>query len=81
MIKKISFLIIMILFSTAVVYSNTKLSAKHKYLEKDGKKVDCKYCHSGDLNIKKKKNQLKGDTLNGVAFSQIKSCAGEGCHN
>jgi len=80
MIKKISFIMVLIMLSAGVVYSNSKLSADHRYLEKDGKKVDCKYCHSGELRIAKKKNQLKNNTLNGVDFSEIKSCAGAGCH-
>ena len=81
MVKKISLLILMIMISTAVVHSNTKLGSKHKYLEKDGKKINCTYCHAGDAKIDKKKNQLKNYTLNGVEFSKIKSCAGQGCHN
>ena len=80
MIKKISLFMVLIMISTVAVYSNTKLTAKHKYLEKDGKKIDCAYCHSGDIKIDKKKRQLKDYTLNGVELSKIKSCSGGGCH-
>ncbi|MCL2154726.1 MAG: hypothetical protein FWH53_03575 [Leptospirales bacterium] len=81
MIKKISFVMVLIMVSAVAVYSNTKLSAQHKYLEKDGKKINCIYCHSGDAKINKKKGQLKDYSLNGIELSEIKSCAGEGCHN
>ena len=82
MIKRISFfIIILMMISTAAVYSNTKLSAKHKYLKKNGQKIDCSYCHSGELKIEKKKKQITDYSLNGVEFSQIKSCAGDDCHN
>jgi len=80
MLKKISFFMILMIISTVTVYSNTKLAGKHKYMEKDGKKIDCIYCHSGDVKIEKKKRQLKDYTLNGVELSEIKSCSGSGCH-
>jgi hypothetical protein len=80
MMKKICFFMLMIMITTVAVYSNSKLAAKHKYLEKDDKKVNCVYCHGGDVKIKKKKNQIINNTLNGVEFSKIKSCAGDDCH-
>jgi hypothetical protein len=81
MIKKISFLIILIMITTTIaVYSNTKISAQHKYLDRDGKRINCIYCHSGDAKIIKKKGQLKDNSLNGVDLSEIKSCAGGSCH-
>ena len=69
------------MISSAAVYSNSKLAGKHKNLQKDNKKINCAYCHSGDAKIEKKKNQIKDYTLNGINFSQIKSCAGDDCHN
>jgi hypothetical protein len=80
MIKKISFFIVLMMISSAAVYSNSKLAGKHKYMEKDGKKIDCKYCHSGDVKIDKKKGQVKDSMFNGVELSKIKSCSGSGCH-
>jgi len=81
MIKKISFFMILMMISTVAVYSNTKLAGKHKSFQKDDKKINCSYCHSGEAKIEKKKKQIKDYTLNGTAFSKIKSCAGDGCHN
>ena len=81
MIKKFSLVMVLIMITTITVYSNTKLSNKHKGMEKDGKAINCAYCHEGDLKIAKKKKQLKDNTLNGVEFSKIKSCSGEGCHD
>lgn len=78
MIKKFSFIITAILIS-AVAFSNPQIASKHKDLSKDGKKVNCLYCHT-DAKVEKKKDQIKGKSLNGVQLSKIKTCAGPACH-
>lgn len=78
MIKKLGFFLVMLMIS-AVAFANVKISAKHKDLENNGKKVNCTYCHT-DNKIEKKKDQYKDGKLNGVALSKIKSCAGAKCH-
>ncbi len=78
MIKKLGFFLVMLMIS-AVAFSNVKISAKHKDLTKDGKKINCTFCHT-DNKIEKKKGQYKDDKLNGKALSKIKSCAGAKCH-
>jgi nitrate/TMAO reductase-like tetraheme cytochrome c subunit len=79
MIKKISILLVFLMVAGAA-FSNVKISGKHKDKMKDGKKVNCGYCHTGEMKIEKKKGQVQGQKLNGVAFSKIKSCAGSDCH-
>ncbi len=79
MVKKLSIILVLLMISAAA-FSNVKISAKHKDLSKDGKKVNCAYCHTGDLKIEKKKGQTDGKKLNGTALSKIKSCAGSDCH-
>ena len=79
MVKRLSFFLVMLMISS-VAFSNVKISAKHKDKMKDGKKVNCLYCHAGDSKIEKKKGQIQGQKLNGVALSKIKSCAGADCH-
>jgi hypothetical protein len=79
MIKKISIVLVLLMISAAA-FSNVKISAKHKDLTKDAKKVNCVYCHTSVMKIEKKKGQIKGEALNGVKFSKIKSCAGKDCH-
>ncbi len=79
MIKKISIVLVLLMISGAA-FSNVKISAKHKDKMIDGKKVNCAYCHTGELKIEKKKGQVKGEALNGVKFSKIKGCAGKDCH-
>lgn len=80
MIKKLS-IILVLLMITGAAFSNVKISAKHKDLTKDAKKVNCAYCHTSVMKIEKKKGQIKGEALNGVKYSKIKSCAGKDCHN
>lgn len=78
MIKRISIVLVLLMISAAA-FSNVKISAKHKQGVVDGKKVNCTYCHTNS-KIEKKKGQVKGETLNGVKFSKIKTCAGSDCH-
>jgi len=77
--KRFSILLVIIMLSAAA-FSNVKISGKHKDNTKDGVKVNCIYCHSNALKIEKKKGQIQGEKLNGVAFSKIKNCAGSTCH-
>ncbi len=79
MIKRIS-IILVLLMITGAAFSNVKISAKHKDLTKDGKKVNCSYCHTSGQKVEKKKGQVNGKALNGVKFSKIPSCAGSDCH-
>ncbi len=76
------FLLIVCIFFTAtsVSFSNIKINNTHKDKEKDGKKINCSYCHSSGPKILQKKGQLKGNLLNGVALGKINGCAGKGCH-
>ncbi len=78
MIKKLGVLLVLLMFSVTA-FSNVKISGKHKDMKKDGKSVNCAFCHT-DAKIEKKKGQLNGKKLNGVAFAQNKSCAGKDCH-
>ena len=78
MVKRLSIFLVLLMIS-ASAFSNVKIAAKHKDLEKDGKKVNCAYCHT-DAKIEKKKGQSADKKLNGVALSKIKSCAGSACH-
>ncbi len=78
MVKKFSFIITVILIS-GIAFSNPQIASKHKDLSKDGKKVNCLYCHT-DAKIEKKKGQLKDKVLNGVPLSKKKTCAGTACH-
>ncbi len=79
MVKKISVILVFLMIAGAA-FSNVKISGKHKDLSKDGKKVNCGYCHTGEMKIEKKKGQFQDKKLNGVALAKIKSCAGSDCH-
>lgn len=73
--------VFVILVSGAMLYASPKINSKHLNMEKNGKKINCAWCHSNPVfKIEQKKGQLGKDTLNGVAFSKIKTCAGSGCH-
>lgn len=77
----ISFIITSIFFTAALLYASPKIMMQHRNMEKGGKKIDCNYCHANPaFTIEQKKGQLGKDTLNGVPFSRIKTCAGSGCH-
>jgi len=78
MMKRLSILLVLLMIAGAA-FSNTKISAKHKTGMKDGKKVNCAFCHT-DAKIEKKKGQVSGQMLNGKKFSTIKNCAGAECH-
>jgi hypothetical protein len=82
--KKTVFAVIIlfsVLFTAAVLYASPAISSQHLNMEKNGKKVNCAYCHSNPVfKIEQEKGQLGKDSLNGVPFSKIKTCAGSGCH-
>lgn len=79
---QVTILIIFLLLSTtALLYASPKILMQHRNMEKGGKKIDCNYCHANPVfTIEQKKGQLGKDSLNGVPFSKIKTCAGSGCH-
>lgn len=69
------------LFSAVLIYATPKIQLEHRNMTKGGQKINCNYCHANPVfKIEKKKGQLGKDTLNGVPFSKIKTCAGSGCH-
>jgi len=79
---QVAILIIFLLLSAVVLlYATPKVLMQHRNMEKGGKKIDCNYCHANPVfTIEQKKGQLGKDSLNGVPFSKIKTCAGSGCH-
>jgi hypothetical protein len=69
------------LLSAVLIYATPKILMEHRDMTKDGQKITCNYCHANPVfTIEKKKGQLGKDSLNGVPFSKIKTCAGSGCH-
>jgi len=79
MSKFTSAAVISVLLIASAGFSNIAISGKHKNLKKDGKKVDCVYCHTGQ-KIQKKKGQTTKEKINGKKFSAIKGCSGKDCH-
>lgn len=74
-------LLLSFLFSAVLIYATPKILIEHRNMTKGGQKINCNYCHANPVfKIEKKKGQLGKDTLNGVPFSKIKTCAGSGCH-
>lgn len=74
-------LLFLFLFSAVFIYATPKILMEHRNMTKDGQKINCNYCHANSVfTIEKKKGQLGEDSLNGVPFSKIKTCAGSGCH-
>lgn len=80
MMKRLSILLVLLMIAGAA-FSNVKISAKHKDKMKDGKKVNCAFCHT-DSKIEKKKGQMSANNkvFNGTNLSKIKNCAGADCH-
>jgi len=66
------FAVVTAMFISALAFGDKKLNKIHKGMEKDGKKVNCVYCHKG-TDIPK-----EGTDFN--KFLKHPSCAGEGCH-
>jgi Zn/Cd-binding protein ZinT len=72
-------LILMLVISTAS-FSNVTIMGKHKNFTRDGKKINCNYCHAGSVKLEKKKGQFADGKVNGKKRSQMKACAGKDCH-
>ncbi|MFA5517873.1 MAG: hypothetical protein WDA74_01325 [Spirochaetota bacterium] len=69
------------LLSAVLIYATPKILMAHIDMIKDGQEITCNYCHSNPVfTIEKKKGQLEKGLLNGVPLSEIKTCAGSGCH-
>jgi len=79
MMKRLSILLVLLMISGAA-FSNVVISGKHKDKMKDGKKVNCAYCHT-DSKVEKKKGQMVNKKVfNGVNLAIIKNCDGADCH-
>lgn len=79
--KKFTLILCIFFAASAVSFSNIVISGKHKDKIKDGKKVDCSYCHFTGAKIPQKKGMFKDNLVNGVSRAKIKECAGKECHN
>ncbi|MBN2161031.1 MAG: hypothetical protein JW807_16700 [Spirochaetes bacterium] len=66
-------LAMIVAFSVSSVMGNTGIMKKHAGKKKDGKSINCGYCHTGQ-KIEKKKGQ------NMAALKQLPGCKGSGCH-
>lgn len=72
--KKTFFAFFMVaLFTATSVTANPQIQAKHKGLKKDGKMINCTYCHT-TAKIEKK----KGYNINNANKNAL--CMGSGCH-
>lgn len=79
MMRKTALLLIVAMFTTTALFSNTKIFSKHSGKMKDGKKITCDYCHK-DAGIKKEAGQFKDGLVNGKKRSAMKTCSGPECH-
>ncbi|MBN1496811.1 MAG: hypothetical protein JXA07_08590 [Spirochaetes bacterium] len=72
-----SALVIVVAFSAASIMANPAIMKKHAGKKKDGKSVNCGYCHTAanGAKIEKKKGQ------NLKALEKHPTCVGAGCHN
>ncbi|MBN2718172.1 MAG: hypothetical protein JXX14_20170 [Deltaproteobacteria bacterium] len=70
--KGLFFVIFATLLISALAMGDKTMNKAHKGMEKDGKKVNCVYCHNG-TDIPK-----KGQDFN--KFIKTPTCAGEKCH-
>lgn len=66
-------LTMIVAFSIASVMANPTIMKQHAGKKKDGKNINCGYCHTGS-KIEKKKGQ------NLAALKQLPGCKGQGCH-
>lgn len=78
--KKIMVVLAVVSLSSSALFSNPVIMGKHKDMIKEGKKVDCGYCHMTGLKIPQQKGQIKDGKLNGKKFSLVKGCNGKECH-
>ena len=60
-------------FTVSSVMGNPAIQQKHAGKKKDGKAVNCGYCHTAN-KIEKKKGQ------NHIALEKKPACLGPGCH-
>ena len=71
--KHLLFLVVFAtMFVSALAFGDKKMNKIHKGMEKDGKKINCVYCHK-DTNIPKEGTDFNKHMKN-------PSCAGENCH-
>ena len=77
-----AFLIILFTICTTVyLHANISINNAHRGMTANGKAVNCAYCHSNpSFKIEQIKGQLQGESVNGIPFSKISTCAGSGCH-
>jgi hypothetical protein len=66
-------LLVIVAFSAASIMANPAIMKKHAGKTKDGKAVNCGYCHTAN-NIEKKKGQ------DHIALEKKPACMGAGCH-
>jgi hypothetical protein len=63
-----------IVFAASALFANPAIQTKHKGLKKDGKMINCAYCHNTG-KIEKKKGAADMNAINKKA-----ACMGAGCH-
>jgi len=84
--KFISIIVLMSFFSTTALYANSQIQSKHKNMKKDGKTVNCAYCHTqakiAKLDAKKGETPKfkKGAGWDLSKVDKISLCTGSGCH-
>ena len=72
--RKIGFVIFAgVVFITSLLIANTTIQGKHNGLKKDGKTLNCAFCHTTSV-IKKEAGQGMGIVNNNT------NCQGSGCH-
>ncbi len=60
-------------FAVSNVIANPKINKQHAGKKKDGKNVNCAYCHTANKIAKKKGQNVK-------ALEKAPACLGPGCH-
>jgi hypothetical protein len=60
-------------FTAANLMANPEIMKKHAGKKKDGKNVNCAYCHTGAKIAKKGGQNVK-------ALEKMPACLGPGCH-
>ena len=71
--KKILFIIVTAsMFVSALALGDKNMNKIHRGMKKDGKKVNCAYCHKG-TDIPKKGQDFD-------KFLKTETCAGDNCH-
>ncbi len=73
-------------FSLSDLLGNTQIQKKHAGLKKNGKGVNCIFCHGTAADqknpqaLKTKGLVMKAKGQNTVQMKKLKSCLGAGCH-